>query len=156
MCQKSEKNYQPFLRKMLNWRMDWRANGQTGNNDFIGPSIGRGSNYLTLYFPKFISTHQKPVYSINFFVRIQPILESCNQSGRTNLWACPSQYFSIVSICKNQAFSSFCSEDTIDLKIFWSDWPRAFWPISKEWEFSQIWDLSNHTAININFHYRLN
>ena len=33
------------------------------------------------------------------------------------------------------------------LKILQSDWA---------WAFFQIWDLSKHTAININFHYRLN
>ena len=48
-AKKSEKIYQPFLRKMLNWLMDWHANGQTDNSDFIGPSIGQESNYLTLF-----------------------------------------------------------------------------------------------------------
>ena len=33
---------------------------------------------------------------------------------------------------KNQAFLSFFSSDTVDLKILQSDWPRAFWPISEE------------------------
>ena len=38
------------------------------------------------------------------------------------------------------------------------DWPRAFWAISQEPEFSQIWNLLRHIAItvNINFHYRPN
>ena len=29
---------------------------------------------------------------------------------------------------KNQAFSSFCSKDTVGLKILQYDWLRAFWP----------------------------
>ena len=28
-----------------------------------------------------------------------------------------------------------------DLKILQSDWPTAFWPISQETDFFQIWDL---------------
>ena len=39
-----------------------------------------------------------------------------------------------------QAFSSLCSSDVVDLKILQSDWPRAFWYISQELDFSQIWD----------------
>ena len=52
---------------------------------------------------------------------------------------------------KNEAFSSFCSRDTVDLKILQSDWPRAFCPISQEVDFSQIRDLCNDTGINLNF-----
>ena len=52
---------------------------------------------------------------------------------------------------KNQAFSSFCSRDIVDLKILQSDWLNAFWPISHEPDFSQVGDLCNNIAININF-----
>ena len=41
LCQKSEKTNEPFLRKMLNCWTD----RQTDNSDFIGPSLGWGSNY---------------------------------------------------------------------------------------------------------------
>ena len=54
---------------------------------------------------------------------------------------------------KNQAFSSFCSTDTVDLNILQSDWPRTFWPISQEPNFSQVWDLGKNTAVNIHFLY---
>ena len=37
-----------------------------------------------------------------------------------------------------------------------SDWPRAFWPISQEPDFPQVWDLCKNTAVNINFLYRPN
>ena len=36
---------------------------------------------------------------------------------------------------KIQAFSSFSSRDTVDLKILQSDWLKAFWPISQEPDF---------------------
>ena len=49
---------------------------------------------------------------------------------------------------KNQA-TSRC---IFDLKIQQSDWPKAFWSISQEQDFSQIWDLYRDTANNINFH----
>ena len=39
---------------------------------------------------------------------------------------------------KNEAVSSICSGEIVDLKILQSDWLRAFWPISHEQDFSQI------------------
>ena len=57
---------------------------------------------------------------------------------------------------KNQAISSICFGDIVDTKILQSDWLRAFWPISPEQDFSQIWDLCRNTANNINFRYRTN
>ena len=55
---------------------------------------------------------------------------------------------------KNQTFSLICSRDIVDLKILQPDWSRAFWLISQEQDFSQIWDLWKNTANNINVHYR--
>ena len=49
---------------------------------------------------------------------------------------------------KNQAFSLFCSTDTVEIQ------PRAFWSISQEPGFSLIWDLCKNTENSINFHYR--
>ena len=44
--------------------------GWTGNRDFVGPSVVWGPKIkVTLNFPEFVSKHQNPVYSINFFVR---------------------------------------------------------------------------------------
>ena len=39
---------------------------------------------------------------------------------------------------KNQAFSSLCSGDIVNLKIMQSDWLRPFWLISQEPDFSQV------------------
>ena len=57
---------------------------------------------------------------------------------------------------KNQAFSSFCSSDIVNLKILQSEWLRAIWPISWEPEFPQVWDLCKNTANIIKFFYRPN
>ena len=57
---------------------------------------------------------------------------------------------------KNQAFSSFYSRDIVDLKILQSDWSIAFWPISQEPDFSQVWDLCKNTANITKFLYRPN
>ena len=38
-CKKSERTNEPFLRKMLNCQTDRQT-----NSDFIGPSVGQGSN----------------------------------------------------------------------------------------------------------------
>ena len=54
---------------------------------------------------------------------------------------------------KNQAFSSFCFRDMVDLEILQSDWPRAFWPISQETDSSQVWNLCKNTVNNTNFLY---
>ena len=54
---------------------------------------------------------------------------------------------------KNQVFS-FYFRDMVDLKIQQPDWPRAFWPISLEPDFSQVWDFCKKTANNINFLYK--
>ena len=57
---------------------------------------------------------------------------------------------------KNQAFSLFCSRDTVNLKILQSDWSRAFWSVSQEPDFSQVWDLCKNTADIKKFLYRPN
>ena len=42
---------------------------------------------------------------------------------------------------KNQSFLSLRSGVYIvNLKILQSDWPKAFWPISQEPDFFQVWD----------------
>ena len=60
----------------------------------------------------------------------------------------------LYQYAKNQVFLSFFSRDIADLKILEYDWLRAFWRISQQPNFSQIWYLSKNTAIN--FLYRPN
>ena len=61
----------------------------------------------------------------------------------------------LYQCAKNQAFSSLCPRDLVNLKILKSDWPRAFWLIVISGiRLLQIWDLCKHTANNMNFHYR--
>ena len=57
---------------------------------------------------------------------------------------------------KNLAISLIYSGDTTGLRILQSEWLTAFWSISQELHFSQIYDLSRNTAININFYIRAN
>ena len=57
---------------------------------------------------------------------------------------------------KNQTFLSICSRDIVNLKILQPDWLRAFWPISQELDFSQVWALYKNTANIIKFLYRPN
>ena len=45
-------------------------------------------------------------------------------------------FVSLYQHAKNEAVSSFCSGEMVDLKIQQSDWLRAFWPISQEQDFS--------------------
>ena len=107
---------------MPNWEMDKQTDRQA--TDFIGPSRPSGSTIIkvALSFPKFISTHWKPVYSINFLVRLILVLRP--------EWAHPFMtmpapiFFNHFLISMNlyqyaeyQAFSSFCSRDVVDLKF---------------------------------------
>ena len=55
---------------------------------------------------------------------------------------------------KNEAVSSIYSGETLDLKILRSDWLKAFWSISQEQDFSQIYDLRRNTVNNNIFYYR--
>ena len=83
-CAKNQK-------KLINhsWEKYWTV-GQTDGSDFTGPSLGRGSIIKrNLSFPEFISTHQKPVYSINFFVRYGQ-LKVLRSEWHNHLWTCPS------------------------------------------------------------------
>ena len=52
---------------------------------------------------------------------------------------------------QKMTFSSLSSRATVNLKILQADWPRAFWPITQEPDFSQVWDVCKNTAVNINF-----
>ena len=51
---------------------------------------------------------------------------------------------------KNQAISLMCSGDYFLLKILQSDWQRAFWPVSQEQDFYQIYIMYRNTANKIN------
>ena len=39
----------------------------------------------------------------------------------------------------------------VDLKIWKSDWPRVFWPLSQEQDFSQIWERIYQKKKNFHF-----
>ena len=47
-------------------------------------------------------------------------------------------FVSYYQHAKNEAVSSICSEEIVNLKIMQPDCLRAFWPISQEQDFSQI------------------
>ena len=63
-------------------------------------------------------------------------------------------FLEFASACINQAISSFCSKDIFNLKILWSDWPRALYPISQQTDFSRLWNFRRNMVDNKNFHWR--
>ena len=66
-------------------------------------------------------------------------------------------FVNLYQHAKNEAISSICSREIVDLKVLQSDWLRAFWPKSQEEDFSQYRICAGrNTANNINFHYRTN
>ena len=132
----------------------------TPNFDHIHPKIIE----ITFSFPEFAPARKKLVHSINSFMRYTVSFRVMWPS-----WPHPSltmhnpQFFDQLLIyvnlyqhVKNQAISLICSGDKVDKKILQSDWLRAFWPISQEQTFSQIWDMCRNTANNVNFHHRSN
>ena len=124
-----------FFLEILHFKewMNRQREGQTDNHDFVGP------------FAEFISEHQKPVYSINFFVRYNQFYISATRVGtpiydhvHPNIFQSTVISVNLYQQAKKQTFSSFCSRDSIDLKILQSDWPTTFWHISQEPKFSKI------------------
>ena len=57
---------------------------------------------------------------------------------------------------KKQDLSSFYSGDIVNLKILQSDWPKSFWSIFQELDFTQVRDWFKNTANNKNLLYRPN
>ena len=47
-------------------------------------------------------------------------------------------FVNLYQHAKNEAVSSICSREIVDLKILQSDWLTAFWSTSQEQDFSQI------------------
>ena len=47
-------------------------------------------------------------------------------------------FVNLYQHAKNEALSSICSGEMVDLKILQSDWLRAFWPIISGRRFSPI------------------
>ena len=117
----------------------------------------------TFDLPEFLSTHQKSAYSTDSFLRYRqfsflktrvatPIFDHAHPNILQTACNCSES----ASHAKNQAFSSFCSRDIVNLKMLQADWLRAFLPISQEPDFSQVWDLCKNTTNNTNFLYRPN
>ena len=63
-------------------------------------------------------------------------------------------FVNLYQHAKNEAVSSICSGEMLDLKILQSEWLRALWPICQEQNFSQTEGLYRNTVSNTNFHYR--
>ena len=80
------------------------------------------------------------------FLRYIVNLEFRDQIDHTHILTMPNQklfrqlaiFVNLHQHAKNEAVSSICSGEIVDLKILQSDWLRAFWPISHEQDFSQI------------------
>ena len=139
LCQFLNITIMPEIRKKLichSWGKCWIdgwMDRQT-TRSLLDPLLDGGPIIkVTLSFPEFKSKHEKPVYSINFFVRYSSfrILEP--------EWAYPfittpipisfDQLLISMNLnqhAKYQAFSYFRSRDIIYLKILQSDWPKYF------------------------------
>ena len=126
-----------------------------------------GLQLLISFKPSWIYISKpKASFSINVFINFHPLISysSATRVGTPNynhvypnIFQSTSNFNESVSICKKSGFFiQFFFRDIVDLKILQSDWPCAFWPISQESKFFQIWDLSKDTATNINFHCRSN
>ena len=125
--------------------------------------------FLTIFTPKIFNhllicvelyQHAKNHFH-HFFLEIQSILYSRDHIGHTHFWTCPTKKFSLIFVnlyqhAKNEAVSSICSGEMLDLNILESEWLRTFLPISQEQHFFQREDLYRNKANNKNLHYRAN
>ena len=119
-------------------------------------------NHWNSFLLSWICTTMQKISSFHqFILEIQPILESCDQTGHIHsAHAHPKSFWSTFNLCelvstwKKLGYFIDLFWRYSWLKILQSDWLRTFWPISQEPEFSQMWDLCRNTANNINFHYR--
>ena len=87
---------------------------------------------------------------------VTPSLATLTQIFFNQLLISMNLHHGCIQHAKDQAFSSFCSRDLVNLKILQSDWPRAFWAIPHKPDFSKVWDLCKNTANNIKLLYRPN
>ena len=65
-------------------------------------------------------------------------------------------FVNLYQHAKNDAVSSICSGEMIDLKILQTEWLVAFWLLSQEQDFSRKHSIYAGTANSTNFHYRAN
>ena len=65
------------------------------------------------------------------------------------------EHFNAYLHAKNKLGHSFLSWDFLFWRIQQFDWPIAFWSITREPEFCQIWDWWWNISYNISFHFRL-
>ena len=107
LCKNSEKTKEPFLRKNLNCWTD----RQTRVILQDPPQGGGPIIKLTLSFPEFISIHQKPAYSINFFVRYNQIQSCAIRVGQLfmtnahpNIFRSTLNFNEFVSTCEKSGF----------------------------------------------------
>ena len=94
---------------------------------------------VSFYFILFIFIFIFITYIQMFILEIQSILESRDQIGQTHFSPCPVKKnlinFYFLQICismQNEAVSSICSGEIVDLKIEESDLLRVFWLIFEE------------------------
>ena len=94
---------------------------------------------VSFYFILFIFIFFFITYIQMFILEIQSILESRDHIGLTHFSPCPVKkilinfYFLQIFISmQNEAVSSICSGEIVDLKIEESDLLRAFWLIFEE------------------------
>ena len=87
-----------------------------------------------------VAACKKSGNSICSFLRYKVNLESRDQIGHRHILTMPNQkrfkqlsiFVNLYQHAKNEAVSSTCSGEIVDLKILQSDQLRTFWPISHE------------------------
>ena len=108
-----------------------------------------------------VPTFKKSVYLIHPLIfQMQLILEFIHQTGHTHFWSCsfltmPRQilfnklltFRNLYQHTKNKAALSLSSGEMLALNVLQSEWPRAFWPIFQEQNFSQAVGLYRNTVI---------
>ena len=113
----------------------------TGHNHF-GPHPPK-NNWINFQLSS-ICTSMQNISSFHLFIlKTKSNFEFQVHTSRSHFWQClkfyePSIFVDLDQLAKkNEALSSICSGETVDLHILQPDWLRAFWLIFQEQDLSQ-------------------
>ena len=102
-----------YIQKLIKWLLAFLHFHQHTRNQFISLITSWDTtNFISVLRPEWLNPFLTPLTPIF----LNQLLISMN----------------LYQHARSQAFLSFFSRDVVNLTILQSDWPRTFWPLSRE------------------------